>query len=315
MKKVLSFLFLFMFSFVLASCSKTENTNIVSTCFAGYDFSRAVAKDLKTTSMLLKPGQELHNYSPSVGEIEKILDSEIFIYIGGESDSEWVEEQILPSIDKNKTKVINMMEAIKASGSIYDEEDPESSVAEEDEEEVESDEHIWNSISNAKIIIEEICKVLKEIDDENKTAYENNKNEYINKLEQLDTKIKGIDNLGSKPLIFADRFPLLYFVKEYNLSYDAAFKGCATSKEANASTISSLINKIKDNDVKVIFVIELSESKIANTIIKELKNDKYEVAKLTFYSMHNVSKDDFKSGKTYVDFMEENYKSLIEAYK
>ena len=112
MKKLLS-LFLVIFSIItLASCSNGKKYDIVSTNFVGYDFSRMIAPDLNST-MLLKPGEELHGYSPSVSDIEMIINSKIFIYIGGESDSEFVEKDILKEIDTNKTTVINIMDIVK----------------------------------------------------------------------------------------------------------------------------------------------------------------------------------------------------------
>ena len=275
MKKVFGlFLVLFFSLFALASCNSNK-TNIVSTCYAGYDIAKGVAKDLKSSSMLLNPDEELHDYSPSIDDIERIVSSELFIYIGGESDETWVEKKILPIIDKEKTKVISLMDVVSNGGKTYNEEDPESGVVEEEseEEEEELDEHVWNSISNAKLIVNEIFKTLCEIDSVNESLYKENKDNYINSLNEIDLSIKDTINKANKNLlVFADRFPLLYFVKEYNLEYDAAFKGCESSKEANPKTIEGLVKKVIDNDINVIFVIELSESKIANTIKSELKN-------------------------------------------
>lgn len=312
--KKLYLLFTLLFLIVLSSCGGAKKTSIVSTSFAGFDFGRAVAGDLKTSSMLLAPGEELHDYSPSVSDIEKIISSEIFIYIGGESDEQWVEKQILPEIDENKTKVINMMDVVKNGGFTYNEEEPASSFSEEEEEEEEFDEHVWNSITNAKKIINAICDALVEIDKVNEDKYVHNKTNYISKLDKVDSDIKAItNNSNKKKLVFADRFPLLYFVKEYNLEYDAAFKGCETAKEANPKTIESLINVIKENNIKVLFVIELSESNIADTIINTCKKDQIELEKRVFYTMHNLSKDDYEAGKTYVDFMNLNIESLRKA--
>ena len=309
MKKALSILFCLFIMMTLSSCG-IEKTNIVSTCYAGYDLARLIAGDKKSSSMLLSPGEELHDYSPSISDIERVINSEIFIYIGGESDEEWVEKDILPEINKDKTTVINMMDVVKNGGYAYDEENPESAEAEEEEAE-EYDEHVWNSIVNAKLISSEIYNSLINIDNDNKDYYKDNYDKLINDLNDLDNKIKNVINDSSKNLlIFADRFPLLYFVKEYELEYDAAFKGCESSIEANPKTIESLTNKVKNNNIKVVFVIELSESKIADTIIKNLKKNNYDVEKRTFYTMHNVSKKDYKNKKSYIDFMNDNIESL-----
>lgn len=312
MKKFLLIILSFFTIISLASCGN-KKTNIVSTCYAGYDLARLIAGDKKSSSMLLSPGEELHDYSPSISDIERIINSEIFIYIGGESDEEWVKKDILPEINKDKTTVINMMDIVKNGGYAYDEENPESAeeTEEEESEEEEYDEHVWNSIVNAKLISSEIYNSLINIDNDNKDYYKDNYDKLINDLNDLDNKIKNVINDSSKNLlIFADRFPLLYFVKEYGLEYDAAFKGCESSKEANPKTIESLTNKVKNNNIKIVFVIELSESKIADTIINNLKKDNYDVEKRTFYTMHNVSKKDYKNKKSYIDFMNDNIESL-----
>ena len=316
MKKVF-YLLIILLSFSLFSCDKkSKDANIISTCFAGYDFSRAVAKDLKTSKMLLNPGEELHDYSPTINEIESIIKSDIFIYIGGESDEVWVEKQILPELDNNKTKVINMMDVVKNKGNVYNEEAPESSFSEEEEED-ELDEHVWNSISNAKIIVEAICNTLVEIDVANKDQYIKNKNDYINSLNVVDQNIKNVvSSSNKKMLIFADRFPLLYFVRDYGLAYDAAFKGCETAKEPNPKTSNSLINKIKDNNIRVIFIIEKSETEeLCDNIVKECKKDGIELEKRVFYTMHTISKNDYDKNLTYVDYMNKNIESLKKALK
>ena len=309
-------LLLFGTLFTLSSCGNNK-TDIVSTCFAGYDLARAVAKDKKTTSMLLKPGLELHDYSPSPADIERVISSEIFIYIGGESDETWVEQQILPSVDKNKTKIINMMELVKNSGKTYNEEDPESAEIKEDgesEEELELDEHIWNSFTNQEIILSAICKALCEIDNENESYYLKNRDSYYEKLHEVDIVYKDTIAAASKNLIvFADRFPLLYFVKEYGLQYDAAFKGCDTDTNSNPLVTERLTKKIEDNNLRVVFVIELSELTIADTIISNCKNDGFVFEKMVFYTMHNVSTDDYNNGVTMVDLMKKNILSLKEA--
>ena len=291
----------------------SKKTDIVSTCYAGYDLAKGVAKDLKSSSMLLNPGEELHDYSPSVENIERIIASKLFIYIGGESDEVWVEEQILPLIDKEKTIVISLMDVVSNGGKTYNEEEPESGVEEESEhEDEELDEHVWNSLSNAKLIVNSICDALCKMDSLNEALYKENRDNYINSLNEIDSSIKDTISKANKDLlVFADRFPLLYFVKEYNLKYDAAFKGCESAKEANPKTIENLVNKVIDNDLKVIFVIELSESNIANSVKDTLSRDyNKDVEVRTFYTMHNVSQEDYDKGMTYIDFMKLNVKSL-----
>ena len=97
-------------------------------------------------------------------------------------------------------------------------------------------------------------------------------------------------------------------VDEYGFDYLAAFPGCSEHTESSAKTIAELNKKVEQNSQKIIFNLELSNTKIAQTIAKSTK------AKiLTWHSAHNVTQKDFDSGKTYLDFMRENLANLGEA--
>lgn len=69
-------------------------------------------------------------------------------------------------------------------------------------------------------------------DSENKAAYEENADRYQTELAQLDKRFREVVRQSKRNLlIFGDRFPFLYFAKEYGLEYYAAFPGCAGDTE------------------------------------------------------------------------------------
>ena len=316
--KILLVFVAFVFSIVsLTGCNKNkDNENkltIVTTNFPSYDFARAVVKDNKDVElkMLLKPGAESHDFEPTPQDIIDIKNSDLFIYTGGESD-EWISD-ILDDIDTDKTKVIKMMNLVDTLEEEIVEgmEDEEHEEEEEhhDEEEVEYDEHVWTSPVNAIKIVNALRDEVVSIDNDNKKIYEDSAKEYTDKLEKIDNEFKDIvKNAKRKEIIFGDRFPLRYFVDEYNLKYYAAFPGCSAQTEASAKTISYLVDKVKEDKIPVVFHIELSNGKIAEAISKETG-----AKVLEFNTAHNISQKDFDAGVTYVDIMEENTKVLKEA--
>ena len=321
MKKISKILLVFVvavFSIVsLTGCNKDKNNKnkltIVTTNFPSYDFVRAVVKDNKDVElkMLLKPGAESHDFEPTPQDIIDIKNSDLFIYTGGESD-EWISD-ILDDIDTDKTKVIKMMDLVdvKEEEIVEGMEDEEHEEEEEhhDEEEVEYDEHVWTSPVNAIKIVNALRDEVVSIDNDNKKVYEDSVKEYTDKLEKIDNEFKDIvKNAKRKEIIFGDRFPLRYFVDEYNLKYYAAFPGCSAQTEASAKTISYLVDKVKEDKIPVVFHIELSNGKIAEAISKETG-----AKVLEFNTAHNISQKDFDAGVTYVDIMEENTKVLKEA--
>lgn len=299
MKKILG---LFLALICLSGCSSNnskDNITIISTSFPGYDFVRAITKDSNIeVKMLIKPGVEIHHFEPTPKDIINIESSNLFVYVGGDSD-EWVSNLLK---DMNKDKTVKLMDLVDLTNE-------ELKEGMEGDNEVEYDEHVWTSPINVIKIINKLKDEIISIDSINKELYEKNANEYIKELYNIDSEIRNIVAMSNrKEIIFGDRFPIKYFTDEYNIDYYAAFKGCSHETEASAKTIAFLINKVKEDDIPVIFKVELSNGKIANTIGKET-NTKV----LEYNSAHNITMDDFNSGITYIDIMKKNIEVLKEA--
>ena len=278
--------------------------NIVTTIFPPYDFAKNVGGEYVNVSMLLKPGMESHSYDPTPQDIIKIQACDLFIYTGGESD-EWVKD-ILESSDRKPKKTLAMMDVCET----VREETVEGMEKDEDDgDEIEYDEHVWTSPKNAVNITVSIDSILKELDKSHTDEFEKNTSEYKNKLSQLDGDFREIaDNAKRKTLVFGDRFPFRYFADEYGLKYYAAFPGCSSETEPSPSTVSFLIDKVKAEKIPVVFSIEFSNGKVADTICESTGSKK-----MTFHSCHNVTQEEFDNGVSYLSLMQGNVKALKEA--
>lgn len=276
---------------------------IVTTIFPAYDFARQIFGDTADITLLLKPGTESHSYDPSARDIVKIDSCDLFIYNGGESDA-WV-ENILKSADE--VNVLRMMDAVEALTEDH-ECIAETEHGDHDDDE-EYDEHIWTSPKNAALIAESICSAAVTLAPENSTLYESAAGEYISKINALDLKFTELLSGEERCFIFGDRFPLLYFFREYGLNYRAAFPGCGSETEPSAQTVAFLTEKLSESDtVPIVFCIELSNRKLAETLADE---NGLPVAE--FHTCHNITADDFAAGESYVSLMERNYQMLQSA--
>ena len=288
--------------FALNQNHHSAKLNIVATNFAGYDFARTVIKDVPDASveMLLPAGTDLHAYEPTPGDIAKISAADLFIYNGGESEA-WV-DKILSTLPDVRT--IKMMDAVDVK-----EEELPAGAEEEEEEGVEYDEHIWTSFENAIKITKLIAEILTEVSPEQETSFKTNANTFETAASGLKSDFKAmIASAKRQIIVFGDKFPLRYFIDEMGLNYYAAFPGCAEETEASPRTIATLISAVKTNNLPAIFKIELSSGNIAKTIADETG------AKiLEFNTMHNISKDDFDAGATFISIMKKNLSVLTEA--
>lgn len=291
---------------------------IITTNFAGYDFARAIMGDNSKVSMLLKPGTDMHDYEPTPEDIISIKNADLFIYNGSESD-DWVSEllrdneipadktlRLMDYVELKEEKIIEGMEVVEDHDHDHDhatESDPT--------EHHEYDEHIWTSPVNAMGLLTVIKDRLIELYPDKSATLTDNYDAYLSQLQRIDGTIRKLISKSSKrELIFADRFPFQSFVDEYNLAYYAAFPGCSEQTEASSDTIAFLIDKIKQDDIKVVLKIELTSGKLADTIAAETG-----AKVLEFNAAHNISQENFESGVTYVNIMEDNIKVLEEALK
>ena len=285
-----------------------DRPQIVVTNYPAYDFARQVfGADGENADiyMLLKAGTESHTYDPSAKDIVRINNCDLFIYNGGESD-QWVESILEGAEDINTLRMMDVVE-------LREEEHTEGMQTEHDHEEEHDheheeayDEHIWTSPKNAAEIVDTIRDEAVVIDESNAASYNANADAYIDQINDLDARFTELLSDEQRYFIFGDRFPLLYFFKEYDLNYYAAFPGCGSNVEPSAQTISFLLDKLSGDDViPAVFRIELSNGQIAETLAEDSGLPVYE-----FHACHNITADDLAAGETYVSLMERNYETL-----
>jgi len=285
---------------------------IVTTLFPYYDFARAVAGDAADVTLLLSPGREAHSFEPTPLDAVTISRADVFVWNGGESEA-WV-GQMLDAAGENVGTVVRMMDYVDAreeefvegmQGAEHDH-DHEHDHEDEDSDEIEYDEHVWTSPRNAVILCEALCGALCGADPSNADAYRQNCAAYAAELRGLDARFTALRERAARDLIvFADRMPLLYFCEAYDLRYRAAFHGCSTDTEPSLATLKYLIDKVADENVPVVYTVDLDSKKIAD-VVAECTG----AAIGTLYSLQTVSRADFDAGETYVTLMERNLTAL-----
>lgn len=332
MKKIISFLLVsIMAVWSLSACGNTnpkaeaetmsnDKLRVVCTIFPEYDWIREVLgehmEDAEVT-MLLDNGVDLHSYQPTTDDIIKISTCDMFVYVGGESDS-WVKNALEEATNKDMI-VINLMDIL--GDTVKEEELIEGMEAHEHEhdqekhdheEGAEYDEHVWLSLKNAKLLCSYIATKLAEIDESNDADYTSNANAYIEKLTSLDKSYQhAVEEAKHKTLLFGDRFPFLYLVDDYGLSYYAAFVGCSAETEASFETITFLSSKVDELGLNAVLTIDGVQHKIAETVIENTQEKNQNI--LTLNSMQSITSHDIENGVSYLTIMEKNLDVLKKA--
>lgn len=315
LKIILLYLFIILSIFItFNSCTtdniiEKDNITIVCTAFPHYDWLCEIIGDNPCDIelvLLLDKGLDIHNYQPSTNDIITISTCDMFIYVGGESDS-WVGD-VLKTALNNDMIIINLMGTM--SHMVKEEEVIEGMEAETDDE-VEYDEHFWLSLKNAQYACSFLAAAIGGLDNDNIDMYMSNMNAYCEKLDALDKKYESmISEASCKVLLFGDRFPFRYLVDDYNLDYYAAFTGCSAETEASFETITFLVDKLNEFELKNIMVVETSDQSIAKTLVENSNNKNQSIYVLN--SMQSVTASDIENGLTYLSIMEDNFEVLKE---
>lgn len=320
MKKILALLLaLWIPAAVLSGCAPQDDSaasnklNIVTTIFPAYDWVREILgaeTDRAEITMLLDSGVDLHSYQPTVDDIVKISDCDLFLYVGGESDG-WVDDALKNAPNKER-KVIRLLDVLGDSAKA---EETVAGMQEEEhdhEEEAEYDEHIWLSLKNAQVLVAAISEALQETDPARKDTYAANAAAYVEKLSALDGEYRAaVDSGKYKTLLFGDRFPFRYLADDYGLDYYAAFPGCSAETEASFETVSFLAGKMDALGLPCVLTIEGTQHKIAETIVQNTAQKNQQI--LTMDSMQAVTANDAVSGVSYLSIMEKNLSVLKKA--
>lgn len=312
------------FVLVLTGCSegsKEESTStsdkiqIVTTLFPQYDFARQIVGDKAEVTLLLPPGMESHSYEPTPADMIKINKADLFIYTG-ESMEPWA-HKIIESVDSEQVRVLDVSQGIPLlAPNEEDDHDHEDEDEDHDHEaEVEGhehseddghhhayDPHIWTSPKNAKIMVDNILEVLCEVDPQNADYYKANAEAYQLQLDDLNDEFEAVVSSSKRDTIYhSGRFAMQYLMKQYGINYVSA----PFEAEPSAALVAQMINEIKADNIPAIYYEELITPKIAQMISEETG-----AQMLLLHSCHNVSKEDFKNGVTYLSLMKQNVENL-----
>lgn len=169
------------------------------------------------------------------------------------------------------------------------------------------DPHIWLDFDNAAMMVSSLEKAFIEKDPTHAEAYKKNAEAYRARLSDLDKEYSaGLASCSTRQIVYGGHYAFGYLAHRYALDYVAA-QGLAPDAEPSAKDIALLVDQIKKNDIKFVFYEELTSPKIAEALSNETG-----AKMLLLNAAHNISKDDYLKGTTFLGIMSENLVNLRE---
>jgi len=169
----------------------------------------------------------------------------------------------------------------------------------------EYDPHIWLDFENDQKIVNAIAESLSQKDPANREFYLKNAQEYNAKLGKLHLDYTStLSDCKQKEFISGGHNAFSYLAHKYDLETISAF-GISPDSEPTPQKIKEIVDLTKEHGIKYIYFEKLVNPKMAETIASEAG-----AKTLVLNPAHNLLKEQFEEGVTFISLMEENLENL-----
>lgn len=289
---------------VPASTAVNKKLTIVTTLFPLYDFARIIGGDKVNSSLLLPPGMEAHSFEPKPDDAVRVTNADLFIYTN-EYMEPWA-VNFVKGLSNGNVGLVDSSKGVTFLKAGVDEDAHQDQHGKEHHHHGDGmDPHVWLDFANAQIMVDTIAAAMSAKDPLNKNYYMANAAAYNSELKKLDDEYKSrLSSCRQKAFLHGGHYAFGYLAHRYGLQYESASAVNADS-EPSAAKLVALISQIKAIGLKYVFTEELLSPRVAEMIAKETG-----ASILLLHGAHNISKDDFDKGATFITLMKSNLDSL-----
>lgn len=268
---ILGVLVVLFFSLTLSACTKPElkinqsaEVTVAATIFPLYDILRQVGGEKVEAILLLPPGSSPHTFEITPSQVKSLQKADFLLTIGANLD-DWA---LSLADNAPQAQTISLDEVVFLRPFAEHEEDEH----EEDEDEHEHgdfDPHYWLSPSNARLIAVYLATILGEFNPENNDYYQARAQDFIASLTEKESQwLAQLDALENRNLlVFHDAW--YYFAEYFDLNIVGSFEAFP-GKSPSPQYLVSLQTKIRDNQVKAIFIEPQLSSEVASALANDL---------------------------------------------
>jgi zinc transport system substrate-binding protein len=232
--------------------AEAKKINVVASFYPMYIMAVNVCKDVPgvTVENLTPPTTGcLHDYSISANDMKKMAAADIFVANG--AGMEAFLNKIIGQYPAVKiARLADGIPLIKGKGNEGD------------------NPHVWVSVSNAILQVENMDKAMEAFDPAHKNLYRKNTEAYIIKLNALRSHMQSklTPFKGKKIITFHEAFP--YFAQEFGLEIAAVVER-EPGSEPSAKELAQTVDLVKDNGIKALFSEPQYSVVAADIIAKE----------------------------------------------
>jgi zinc/manganese transport system substrate-binding protein len=218
------------------------------------DMVQRIGGDRVALTTIVGPNADTHVYEPSPTDAAAVSGAQIF-FVNGLGFEGWLDR---------------LVGATGFAGPVITASDGVKTHTMDEDGETLTDPHAWQSLSNGLFYVANIEKGLCAVDAAGCPVYAANAAAYSAEISALDAEVKAqitaVPEAQRKVITTHDAFG--YFGLEYGVTFLAP-EGISTESEASAADVAKLIEQVRADGVKALFIENMSDPRLVEQIAKE----------------------------------------------
>lgn len=297
------------FVLLLSACSASASTSgkiqvVASTTIVG-DVVNQIGGDHIQLTVLYPVGADPHTFEPRPQDVAAISEAKIVFLNGLE-----LEHSLENILDSNATgTIVEVSEGVEVLP--FEEGHHEGEEEHSDEEEHEhaaGDPHTWMDPNLVMVWVNNIEAALSELDPENAADYAANAQKYLAELTDLDawiqTEVAKIPVENRK--LVTDHENMGYFIHRYSFALvGLVVDSLSTGASPSAQDLSALVDAIKEQNVKAIFIGATVNPNLAEQVVNDTGT---QLITVDTESLGEKGSDT----ATYIDFMKKLVTAVVD---
>jgi len=245
-------------------------TKVVATFSILGDIVRAVGGDLVSVTILVGPEADAHVYQPTPSDARAIAEAKLVV-VNGLGFEGWLNRLLRAAGGNAKVVVASVGVAPLVMEHHEEEEKPVARISRKVSKPSKvEDPHAWQDAKNAGLYALNIAAALAAADPANADRYRQAGEAFSAQAKALDAELRAM--IGAVPAnkrkVISSHDAFQYFSKAYGVEF-LAVQGLSTESEPSAKDIARLIEQIRKDNIKALFVENISDRRLIDQIARE----------------------------------------------
>ena len=288
-KNILNLIFLFLLFTANAVSANDSNIRVVTSFSILEDLLKELGGEYVSVVNLVGRNSDAHIYQPKPSDAVAIASADLVVFNGLEFEG-WITRLIKNSGYKNKQLIASEeVDAIKNGEEI--------------------DPHAWQSFHNIRVYIQNITSALITLRPQHADEFMQRQQQYLKHLNSLEEQLSAqIANIpANKRVVVTSHDAFGYLGREFGIRFLAPL-GLSIEVEASAEDVAAIVDQIREQDVRALFVENINNPRLLQRIAAETN-----VAIGGRLYSDALSEVDGPAD-TYLNMMQHNIGSLIAAF-